>query len=299
MRKIYKKLKPWGSILVSLSLSTAFFTQTAKADMVDVPYLTNIQNYTNSILNIINQLPTYLADLPILAKTFLAADNASGDPVNWTANWSNEQNWLSTLGGNALSNEANQTALQTSLLTTFFGAAGNPQNINDLSYTTLLGNLLLSPDPRSNANPSLNYLMNAAGLNINYPAPSIGWRGNQQAQKNYTQFYNTIISVQTYNAYVLSRLYADSQTLATDNSLRKQLITQSSNSSWFTSVITNDLGWVFRQILLYSSQNYVLMDQLVQSQKQMTAALAMTNALLIANSGFQASTLLSKAQGGA
>ena len=302
MRKILKKIKQGSIAFVSVAIATLLCIQTARADMIDVPYLTNIQNYTNSILSVINQLPTYLAKIPILAATFLATDNSSNDPVNWSTQWSNEQNWLSTLGSNTLNNEANQTTLQTSLLTSFFGsaniAAGNPQNLNDLSYTTLLGIPLLSPDPRSDVNSSLNYLMNASGLGITYPAPSAGWRGPQLAQKNYVQFYNTVVAVQTFNAYVLSRLYEDSHTLATDTSLRKQLITQSSNSNWFTSVISNDLGWVLRQLLLYSSQSYVLLDQLVQSQKQMTASLAMTNTLLIANSGFQASTLLTKAQGG-
>jgi len=302
MRKILKKIKQGSIAFVSVTIATLLCVQTARADMIDVPYLTNIQNYTNSILSVINQLPTYLAKIPILAATFLATDNSSNDPVNWSTQWSNEQSWLSTLGSNTLNNEANQTTLQTSLLTSFFGsaniAARNPQNLNDLSYTTLLGIPLLSPDPRSDVNSSLNYLMNASGLGITYPAPSAGWRGPQLAQKNYVQFYNTVVAVQTFNAYVLSRLYEDSHTLATDTSLRKQLITQSSNSNWFTSVISNDLGWVLRQLLLYSSQSYVLLDQLVQSQKQMTAALAMTNTLLIANSGFQASTLLTKAQGG-
>ena len=64
-----------------------------------------------------------------------------------------------------------------------------------------------------------------------------------------------------------------------------------------SSVIANDLGWVLRQILLFSSQTYVLMDQLLQTQKQMLATLAMTNTLLVANSNYQASILSNKAQG--
>lgn len=303
MRTFFQKTKRFPAVLLSLTLScNLLFPSLALADAVDVPYLAEISSYTNSILSIVNQLPTYLAKMPLLATTWLASDNAASDPINWSSNWSNEQTWLSTLSSNALTNEANQLALQTSLLTSFFGAAnisaGNPQNLNDLSYTTLLGAPLLSPDPRSGANAPLNYLTNASSLAITYPIPGPGWRGNAQAQKNYTAFYNTVVAVQTYNAYVLSRLYEDSQTFSSDTSLRNQLIKQSSNSDWFTSVISNDLGWVLRQILLYSSQGYVLMDQLVQTQKQMLATIAMTNSLLVANSGYQASNLISKAQGG-
>lgn len=302
MRKIFRKTKQLGAAIAAVAITTTMCIQTARADAIDVPYLTNIQNYTNSILTVVNQLPTYLSSLPTLATTLLASDNASSDPVPWTTYWTNQQTWLTTLGSDALNNEANTIALQTSLLTTFFGSSNitgqNPKYMNDLSFSTLLGAPLLSPDPRSGANPSLNYLTNAAGLNLSYPIPSAGWRGSQDAQKAYVQFYNTITSVQTYNAYALSRLYEDSQTLTNDTSLRKQLITQTTNANWFSSVIANDLGWVLRQILLYSSQSYVLLDQLVQTEKQMAATLAMTNTLLIANSGFQANTLLAKAQGG-
>jgi hypothetical protein len=302
MSKLSRKTKKLRIVLATLAVTSTLGIQEARADQVDVPYLTNIQNYTNSMLTVINQLPAYFSSLPTLVTTMLAADNASSDPVPWTTYWTNQQTWLTTLGSNALNNEANAIALQTSLLTTFFGSsnisAGTPQNMNDLSFSTLLGNPLLSPDPRSGANAALNYLTNASGLNLTYPVPSAGWRGSSEAQKAYTQFYNTVTAVQTYNAYALSHLYEDSQTLVNDTALRKQLITQTTNANWFSSVIANDLGWVFRQILLYCSQTYVLMDQLVQTQKQMAATLAMTNTLLIANSGFQANTLMTQAKGG-
>src|SRR5690242_20070661 len=120
MRKISRKTKQIGIISLSVAIVSTFFLSVAKADEVDVPYLTNIQNYTNSILSVINQLPTYLEKIPLLATTLMASDNAASDPVNWSSSWSNEQTWLSTLGSDALNSEANQTALQTSLLTSFF-----------------------------------------------------------------------------------------------------------------------------------------------------------------------------------
>ncbi len=284
---------------ITLTFLLGLETASAQQQVQDV----SAENSLISILTVVDQLPTYLQKVANLATSMLAADNQGSDPVNWSTYWTNQQTWLTGLSTNALNNQTNQVALQSSLLTTFFGSAnisaGNPQNLNDLSYSTLLGQPLLSPDPRGTVNSALNYLTNAASLGITYPAPSAGWRGNGDAQKAYAGFYNTVTSVQTYNAYVLSGLYEDSVTLANDTSLRSQLITQSTNSNWFTSVITNDLGWVLRQILLYGSQTYVLMDQLLQTQKQMLSTLAMTNSLLVANSGFQASTLLAKAQGSA
>jgi len=300
MQQLFSTVKTLGKITTAALLTLFLGIQSASAQqqVQDV----SAENSLTSILAIVNQLPTYLKGVANMAVTFLASDDQSSDPVNWSTNWTNEQTWLSGLSTNALTNQANQITLQQSLLSSFFGAAnisaGNPQNLNDISFTTLLGQPLLSPDPRSGVNASLNYLTNASSLGVSYTTPSAGWRGTQQAQKNYIGFYNTITAVQTYNAYVLSGLYEDSQTLSNDNSLRSQLITQSSNADWFTSVITNDLGWVLRQILLFSSQTYILMDQLLQTQKQMLATLAMTNSLLVANSGFQASSLLSKAQGG-
>lgn len=300
MLKTLNTMKKLGKFSATATLTFFLGMQTASAQqqVQDI----SAENSLTSILAIVNQLPTYLNGVANMAATFLASDNQSSDPVNWSANWTNEQTWMSGLIASTLNNQANQLSLQQSLLTTFFGAsnisAGTPQNLNDLSYSTLLGQPLLSPDPRTGVNASLNYLTNISSLGITYPAPSTSWRGPAQAQKSYIQFYNTITAIQTYNAYVLSGLYEDSQTQANDTSLRSQLVTQSSNANWFTSVITNDLGWVLRQILLFTSQSYIVMDQLLYTQKQMLATLAMTNSLLVANSGFQVNTLISKAQGG-
>ena len=300
MGKILGKMKKLAILTTTVVLGSLYM-QVAKADSTDEPYLTNIQNYTQSILTVVNQLPAYLTALAKLGTSFMATDNSASDPTDWSANWSNEQLWLATLTTDSLAAETSQQALQTNLLTTFFGStnvsAGNPAYINDLTYSTLLGLPLLTPDPRAGVDASLNYITNASGLGMIFPLPGSGLRGSATAVKNYTQFYNTVTAVQTHNAYVLSGMYEDSKTFTNDNSLRKQLITQSSNSAWFTSVITNDLGWVFRQLLLYSSQTYVLMDKLIQIQKEMSASLAMTNTLIIANSQLQASQLLTAAQG--
>jgi len=302
MPKFFGKLKPLLTTLAAVTISTTTCVSIARADAIDVPYLTNIQNYTNSILSAVNQLPTYLNQIAQLAATFLAADASSTDPVNWGTNWGNEATWLSGIANDDLSNEANQLNIQQNILNTFFGSANitaaNPQNMNDLTYTTLLGQPPLSPDPRSGVNASMNYITNASGLAVKLPIPGAGWRGKQSDQQNYQSFFNTVTAVQTYNAYVLGRLYQDAQTYNNDYSLRKNLIQQSTNSNWVTSVATNDLGWVLRQTLLFNSQTYVLMDQILLMNKQIAASLAMANALLVANSLFASPSLVTKAQGG-
>ncbi len=290
-------------VVISGGLAAGLYVAPAKADATDEPYLKNIQDYTNSILSAVNNIPAYLTQITQMAISMMATDNASGDPVDWSTNWSNEQNWLASLSSNSLNNETSQYNMQQDLLTTFFGANNIsatppvPANLNDVSYTSVLGQPLSTTDQRSNVDYAMNYLVNSSGLGLPLPAPNSGWRGDPASQQNYQKYYNAMTAVQTYNAFVLSRLYNDSKSLSSDSSLRKQLITQSSNSDWFSSVINNDLGWVLRQILLYNSQAYVLLDQLVQTQKQMTATLAMTNTLIMVSNQFQGSMLLQKAQG--
>lgn len=313
MKTIYGKIKKLSLALGTASLAATLFVQSAKADSIDQPYLQNIQTYTqniqntsNSILTTVNNIFAALVELSTLAATMLATDNGSSQPIDWSTQWTNEQTWLSTLGNDAMTNETNQYGMQQNLVTTFFGPTNinvspptlpNPVNVNDLSYTTLLGQLLVTPDPRTGVNPAMNYLVNASGLGMPITIPGAGMRGDAVSRKNYTNYYNTVTAVQTYNAFILSRLYEDAQTLQNDNSLRGQLIAQSSNSAWFSSVIANDLGWVLRQILLYNSQMYVLMDQLVQTQKQMLTTLAMNNTLAMVNAQMQGFNLLKQAQG--
>lgn len=301
MRKFYGTIKKCFILATAGSLAAIFYISPAKADAIDEPYLKNIQDYTNSILSAINNIPAYLAQITKMAASFMASDNASGDPIDWSGSWSSQQNLLVTLNSNAVTNEANQYALQQTLLSNFFGAKNvtasppTPYNMNDLSYTTLLGQQLATSDPRT-GDFAMNYLVNASGLGIPLEMPNDGWSGDKESKLNYKKFYNATTSIQTYNAFVLSRLYQESKT-TNQNTTRMQLIAQSGSPDWFSAIISNDLGWVLRQILLYNSQLFLLLDQLVQSQKQMTATLAMTNTLIMVSNQFQGNFLLQKAKG--
>ena len=203
-----------------------------------------------------------------------------------------------------VNNEQTRLNITNNLLGGFFNITSIPAltdtsiNINDLSYTSMLNQPLVSPDPRGdNIATAQNYLINASGLALPWGKPDSNFHGNPQQINNYTKVYKTTTAVQTYNLFALAKLYQDSQTNTTDWGLRKQLITQSTSSAWFGYVINQDLGWVIRQILLYISQNYVLSDQLVQLNRQIAATLAMTNTLLITNNYLQASNLRDSAEG--
>lgn len=300
MKKMKGRFNRCFTTALSFSLAAVVFVQPARADD-NTPILTNIQDYTNQILSAVNNIPAYLTQITQMAISFMATDNSGTDPIDWSTYWTAQQSSLTTINSDSMTAEAAQYNMQKTLETTFFGdnnltgTTPNPQNVNDLSYLSMLGQPLVSS---TSGDPAMNYLINASGMGAPLTPPSAGWRGDASAQKNYLNFYNTITAVQTYNGFVLSRLLQDSKTAAQDFGLRKTLIEQTSDSNWFSSVISNDLGWVLRQLLLYTSQSYVLLDQLVQTQKQMSASLAMTNSLFIVSNEMMGSYLLKSAQGG-
>jgi hypothetical protein len=61
--------------------------------------------------------------------------------------------------------------------------------------------------------------------------------------------------------------------------------------------MSEKIGYVLRQILLYQSQTFVLMTQIVQLQKQMVSAQVMTNATLVAVNQVNERVLAADAQG--
>jgi hypothetical protein len=297
MKRIQAKVKTLSMLALAGLASATFYTHVVHADdaMGDI-YLMHIDNSTSSALQIIETLPAYLTQIVLMATSFLTPDNGTNGTIDWSTNWANQQNYFATINADALNNQGAVLGTQKQLVTTLFGTTV-PVNVNDLDYASLLGSAnFFQTETRPNVDPALNYVTNSSGLGLALTPPGAGWGGSATDQQNYTNFYNAVSAVQTYDAYALSQNYQDSKTITADSTARLALIQQSSNSSWFASVMTNDLGWVLRQLLVYTSQNYVLLDQLVQSQRQMATTLAMTNTLFIANSGFQASLLLQKAK---
>jgi hypothetical protein len=174
---------------------------------------------------------------------------------------------------------------------------------NDLVYSTLLGQPMLTPDPRNKpgapptANPALNYIINAGGLSLPHAMPQTGWRGTQYNYQQYMHYYNTVMAAESFNGYVLANQYAESQTNNGLSQAQLSLVTQASSSDWIANVASEQMGMVFRQLLMFESQLYVLMTQMLQTQKQLLIAQAMTNALLIATNQMNEGILASKAQG--
>jgi hypothetical protein len=110
-------------------------------------------------------------------------------------------------------------------------------------------------------------------------------------------YYNTVMAAESFNGYVLANQYAESQTNNGLSQAQLSLVTQASSSDWIANVASEQMGMVFRQLLMFESQLYVLMTQMLQTQKQLLIAQAMTNALLIATNQMNEGILASKAQG--
>lgn len=170
--------------------------------------------------------------------------------------------------------------------------------VNDYTFQSVLTpQNLYAKETRQSENPGFNYIKNVAGLNIKHQMPNWMWKTPFQDRKNYLDFYTTISSIQNYNAYILSGLYVDATSSNPTSKQQNVLIQQASNSQWFSQVASEQIGVVLRQILIYNSQMYVLMTQLLQTQKQLLATQAMTNTLLIVGNQFTESQLLSNASG--
>ncbi|HSW93794.1 MAG TPA: hypothetical protein VLJ15_05485 [Gammaproteobacteria bacterium] len=178
-----------------------------------------------------------------------------------------------------------------------------PPYVNDYTFQTIL--TPKSPyqkmDPRSKTEKNLdlpyNYIRNTAGLNIYHPAPDKSWKKNVMATITYKNFYTTVSSIQSYDAYILSDLYANA---ANGNQLtqdQNNLMAQASSDTWFAQVLAENGMTVLRQILIFNSQVYVLLVQLLQTQKEMLAVNAMTNTLMILGNRFNESQLYYNATG--
>lgn len=105
------------------------------------------------------------------------------------------------------------------------------------------------------------------------------------------------MAVESFNAFILSSQLVDAQKGAPLSEAQVKLIAQASGSDWAKQVATEELGKVLRQILLFQSQTYVLLSDLIQTQKQLLTAQVMNNALLIITNQNNETILVSKAQG--
>jgi hypothetical protein len=167
-------------------------------------------------------------------------------------------------------------------------------NINSMSYATVLGT---PPVPKGTTADPYQFIQNASGLTLQHVLPSGKMAGPVYARTAYANYYETIIAIESFDAYVLSSMWAENQNGNKTTTLQNTLIPQASNSTWLAQVASEELGKVLRQLLVFQSQSYVVLTQLLQVQKQLLAATAMNNTLLIANNSQNEKLLLGNASG--
>jgi hypothetical protein len=281
----------------ALTISSLGVSDLRAADSPD--YLAIIAANTTNILTKVSNIPDYI-------------QNATAYILNWQKSDTSQttadmQVNFDVIGKATAQNLATQNAQQIQITADMLGInigdlttpKDNPAvlktlpQVNNLSYATMLS---MPPAPKGAASP-YNYIKNAAGFSILHETPNAAWSGTPVAKAHYTGFFNTVNAVESYDAYILSGLWAEVQNGNQLTTAQNNLVAQASNSTWVAQIATEELGKVLRQILMFQSQAYVLLTQSLQIQKQQLAATAMTNTLLIANAQQTESLLSNKAQG--
>jgi len=295
MFKLKTRLKKMIAISIAALAVGIMAISPAKGDSISDLYLAYITQFTYETAQAAYYIEQYTYGVLTILNSWVLPDKSDA-----TANL---QSGFVNMTNAAIQNSATQNTAQQQFTQDFLSGinAGSVPYANDFTYQTLLGQPYFNPDPRiqngENVNPVFNYIKNAAGLNIVHRTPNRNWKGSDKDKQNYQNFYTTVSAIQTYNAYVLSQLYADA---SNGNQLTQQqnaLMQQASNSDWFAQVASENIGIVLRQILMYNSQVYVLLTQLLQTQKQLLSAQAMTNTLLVLGNQFTEMQLLTKATG--
>lgn len=307
-----KGIKKIVVLLGSISMISLFGAKPATAQNSD-EYLKQIAENTYNTLQKVNDLPTYLQSLNAFITAWMSQDT-SPPTVAMQSSFTNLGNlfiseetqiapllpemnsYLLNNDGNNVFNVNNGTATPTNLATTSTLWYGN-----DLVYSSLLGVPYFAKDPRqqtggaSKIDFAKNYVRNASGLNIYHILPGSNWQGKKESQARYQAYFNTVTAAESFGAYILSRQYIEKDQFTT---LQAQLIKQASDpKDWFAQVSSESIGYVLRQILLYQSQLFVLMSQMLQAQNQLVTAQVMTNSILIANNAQNENMLASYAQG--
>lgn len=281
-------------VTAALVVSFAGISALRADDAISDQYLPLIAQYTQGTLQAVNNLPTYLGQLSTLALAWLNVDDTQPSI--------DLQTTLSGYTTQIKNSWAAQDGLQQQIMQDFFGTAVTSTtlpNANDLTYEALLG--IPFQGSSVSTNSPYNYIKNAAGIGLQHTIPLSGanWPGSTKDQNAYQAYYNTIAAIQTFDAYAVSQLYTDlnnglsASQLALLNQAQPASATQAPD--WFAIVKSESIGVVLRQILMYNSQTFVLLTQMLKTQKELLAATAMTNSLLVATGQTTEQILLRKA----
>ncbi|HVE44594.1 MAG TPA: hypothetical protein VNC84_05615 [Gammaproteobacteria bacterium] len=282
-----RPIKKSALFLLTAASLTVIGTNTLYADDASAGVLKQIEINTRNTLKQLDLVPTVLSQLGTFILAWTQKDESKST--------ASIQGDMTKLGMLIVDTNHQSAAQQSRLNNDLFNGKGNTAlNANDLTYSTLLGNPFLPKPKMKDTDSRYNYIKNASGINTAHPIPG-NWGGSIEDRDSYQHYFDTVSAVESYNGYVLSQLYADGNQL---NELQMSLVLKaSSGSDWFAEVASENIGTVLRQILLFESQVFVIMTQMLQTEKQIAATSAMTNAVLIASQQTNEKTLIAKAQG--
>ena len=265
-----------------------FSAQPSFAD--DSATLTQILANTQFIMEEISLLPVAMViqmkDIINMATQMTTTTDSNNYVTGSQASFSTVFNDYS----NTISQQQSLSQQLTQQFLTGNGTYGMPKNANELSYGIMLGSVINPPS--GGTRPDVNalgqsYLKHVAGTYFNLPQPSSGWVASTAATQ-YTELYNVTAAIASYNAYLLAGLYQQKD----QDTNRINLMKQAVDATWFGNIQSEDIGLVFRQMLMYTSQVYVDLDRLLKIQQQQLAATAMTNTLLLIYASTSAATSL-------
>jgi hypothetical protein len=242
--------------------------------------LAQIAQYTNGTLTAVTSTTNPVVTAIVTALTNLTSPDMATNPASPTPNL---QSSFTTYASSSAASQAAQLTVQQTALTPVvanFTTTSVP-NANDLAFASLLGTPtpIFNPDPRASASSidsGMNYLAFAAGLLIPHAVPTSTWKGALPYQTAYIRYFGTVTAVETYNAYVLSQLYEDAKNGV--STAQTTLVNQASDpANWFAIITNESIGAVLRQMLMYQSQSYIVLTQILQTQKMILAGTAMSN----------------------
>lgn len=247
-------------------------------------YLKQIQDYTRQILEKLNNSPLQINEF---IQSWLAKDKS-----DFTKS---AQTDFATLGNQINQAQAAQydnhymSRLNQSLLYQNNKAPDSKAipYANDLVYSSLF-NIPIIPEPRKSVDSPYNYLGNLSGIFIPHKIPNLNWskqNNEDNSIEKYFSYYSTVIAAESFDASVLARLYASDKNPQESEKLktRMNLVKKASDPNWFTQIANQELGIVLRQMLLFQAQTYVLLTDLLDTQKQILTAQVIQNSLQIQN----------------
>ena len=276
-------------------------------------YLQLIETHTRSILAVVNSLPASLETITKMALNFLSDESEAGSKTSSIPDMQADFASLGSLYTQNTPGNAAYQQLQQNLAFDLFNAENKNikadalfqqvPDINSLTYATLVGLPPFFKPPADGDSAALlnaaayHYIKNAAGFSVQHIVPSLAWNQNDVLVKRYQGYYNAVVAVQSFSASVLSQLYLETRNNNPLLTQQNALITKASSSDWFAGIATKELGKVLREILMFNSQNYILLTQLVGLEKQLLTAQVMTNTLLVTNNQVNEAYMLARAKG--